>query len=129
MKFMLLLLCLSPGLASADSLYRCVSQAGHVSYQSASCPKGQRTDRTIEFVADPVLPTVMSSVPTSTSKRSATKAFVRSRQTARSMKPKPSPCARAKAKREAQLQRLGFKRTYDDLSRIDAAVREVCRGY
>ena len=30
---------------------------------------------------------------------------------------------------KGMLQRLGLARTFDDLSRIDAAVREVCNGY
>lgn len=127
MRTLTLLICLLPGLASAGSLYRCVSQTGHVSYQSANCPNGQRTDRTIEFVPDPAM--AASKVVTA-SKRLASKHRSEPRQgSGRIGKPQPSPCARARAKREAQLQRLGLRRNFVDLSRIDAAVRAVCNGY
>ena len=127
MKRLLLLACLAPGLASGGNLYRCVGPAGQVSYQSAPCPVGQRTDRTIEFTPDPVLPVAaIASAPRrlGTSKRSGSR-----HAGGRTRKAQPSPCARAKAKRDAQLERLGFKRTFDDLSRIDAAVRAVCKGF
>ena len=129
MRTLILLFCLLPGLASAGHLYRCVNRAGHVSYQSASCTAGQRTDRTIEFTQQP------ESIPASasaaaTDKRVVSKSRKVVRQSSGTMrKPPPSPCARAKARRELQLQRLGFKRSFDDLSRIDAAVRAVCKGY
>ncbi|QIL20628.1 hypothetical protein [Thermomonas sp. HDW16] len=64
------------------------------------------------------------------SKNSRDSRNIHSRQSyGRINKPKQSPCARAKTKREQQLQRLGFKRTFDDLSRNDAVVRAVCNGY
>ena len=129
MNPLILLFCLLPGLASAGNLYRCVDHAGHVSYQTASCPNGQRTDRTIQYIPDPTsIPvTALSTVPDT---RSALKPGKRAHKPARSLRmPRTSPCAQAKAKREQQLRRLGFKRSFDDLSRIDADVRAVCKGY
>ena len=118
-----------PGLASAENLNRCVDQSGHVSYQSASCAPGQRLDRTIGYVPD-AEPTPFRAVSGRSNKRLAPKSRIAIRTASiRVRKPQPSPCSRAKAKREAQLQRLGLKRTFDDLSRIDAAVRAACNGY
>jgi hypothetical protein len=73
---------------------------------------------------------VPAPVTTRTGKASASGNRQSSRQrTVASHKPEPSPCQRAKARREAQLDQLGLKRTFDDLSRIDAAVRVVCNGF
>ena len=130
MKFaILLMICLFPGLASAASLYRCVGRTGQVSYQSALCPESQRTDRTIEYMPELVLPPSSVVFTGMTNHRSTMKRDRTRRASGGSRKPQVSPCARAKAKREQQLQRLGLKRTFDDLSRIDAAVRAVCNGY
>ena len=129
MRTLILLFCLLPGLASAGHLYRCVNRAGHVSYQSASCTTGQRTDRTIEFTLQPAS-TPANAPASATDERVVSKSRKVVRQSTGTMrKLPPSPCARAKARRDLQLQRLGLKRTFDDLSRIDAAVRAVCKGY
>lgn len=129
MRALVLLVCLVPSLVTAGNLYRCVSRSGHVSYQAASCQPNQRTDRRIEFVPEPA-PTAV------TARRSERKVALGARpRGARSQgfrndaKAKANPCAHAKAQRERQLQRLGLKRTFDDLSRIDAKVRAVCRGF
>lgn len=130
MKIALMLLCLCPVLVQAGNLYRCVGPAGQVSYQAAACAGGQRTDRIIEFVP------VADSTPLSAERPKARAKWTNSRMATASRerlaKPRPtqsSRCARAKSKREQQLQRLGLKRTFDDLGRIDAAVRAVCNGY
>ncbi|RZA19983.1 MAG: DUF4124 domain-containing protein [Lysobacteraceae bacterium] len=129
MRTLVLILCLVPGLACAGSLYRCIGPAGNVSYQSDACPSGHRTSRTIDFVPDPVSPAPSVS-PAVVRKRQPSTRSSRSRYAASAVrKPRPSPCALAKAKRESQLERLGLKRTFDDLSRIDSAVRTVCKGY
>lgn len=129
MRALVLSICLFPGLAAAGSLHRCVNHVGHVSYQSTSCGAGQRTDRIIEYVPDSVLavPNVGS---TSGNKPLASK----SRRAARAgygslRRTQPSPCMQAKAKRDLQLKGLGLKRTFDDLSRIDAQVRAACKGF
>ncbi len=129
MRSLILLLCLLPGLARADNLYRCVGPAGQVSYQSASCQPGQRIDRTIEFVPDPVTPPAIAAPVQTSADRFPNRHRSTRQATAKYRKPQPSPCARAKARRELQLDKLGLKRTFDDLSRIDAAVRAVCKGY
>lgn len=128
MRSLVLLVCLFPSLVTAGNLYRCISRSGHVSYQAIGCPRDQRTDRRIEFASEPAPAAV-------TVRRSEQKAIGARPQAARAhgvgsdAVPKADPCMRAKAQREQELQRLGLKRTFDDLSRIDARVRAVCKGF
>lgn len=129
MRALVLLVCLFPSLVNAGNLYRCISRSGHVSYQSMSCPSDQRTDRRIEFTSEPAPPvaTVRRSERTAAvgaKSRVARRPVIRSNR-----KAKASPCMQAKAQRERQLERLGLRRTFDDLSRIDAKVRAVCKGF
>jgi hypothetical protein len=128
-RILVILFGLYPVLAPAGQLYKCVDAAGHVSYQSTACQATQRVERVIEFV--PEAPGAASSAsrvvkPTWTSAR-ASRAAPRSH--AKIDKPRHSACSQAKAERERQLARLGLKRTFDDLSRIDATVRAVCKGF
>lgn len=127
MKCLLLLLCLFPGLASAGTLYRCVSAGGQVSYLATPCAAGQRMDRSIEFAPEPDSPMLATS-------RRQRSAFAGGRSMARSRRGRASrsgvdPCEQARAKREQRLERLGLKRTFADLSRLDEPVRKACRGF
>lgn len=122
----LLVLCLCPGLASAGTLYRCVGSGGQVSYLATPCAAGQRMDRNIEFAPEP------DSKPMATSRRQGSgSAPRRSKSTSRrggsGSRPSVDACQQAKAKREQQLERLGLKRTFADLSRLDEPVRAACR--
>ena len=127
MKFLVLLLCLCPGLASAGTLYLCVDAGSRVSYQAKPCANGQRMDRAIEFAAVP------DSQPMATTSRgqrasaSGARASRGSRGAGASSRPKPDPCLQEKAKREQRLAQLGLKRTFADLSRLDEPVRAACR--
>ena len=130
MKGLLLLLCLLPALASAGTLYRCVSPNGQVSYLATSCGAGQRMDRSIEFAPE------SDSKPLATNSRQQRSTAVGSRRGVGHLpggsvakKSKPDPCQQARTKRDLQLERLGLKRTFADLSRLDATVRKACRGY
>lgn len=49
------------------------------------------------------------------------------RVSTRTTRSKPDACAKARDKREATLERVGLKRNYDLLSKLDADVRRVCR--
>ena len=116
----------------AETLYRCVDRHGQVSYQSAACGQGQRTVRTIEFVPEPVSPatTAKIRIPTRTTNLSRTRSSGYASRTPQGKRKRGSDvCRAAKNKRHSQLERLGLSRTFDDLSRIDAAVRAACNGY
>lgn len=127
MKRLLLLLCLFPGLASAGTLYRCVGAGGQVSYVATPCTAGQRMDRSIEFAPVPDSPPLA----TSGRQRSASaggRSMAKSRRGGGTVsRPRVDPCVQARAKREQQLVRLGLKRTFADVSRLDEPVRAACR--
>ena len=128
MKRLLLLLCLLPGLASAGTLYRCVGAGGQVSYLATPCAAGQRMDRSIEFTPVPDSPVLA----TSGRQRSASargRAMSKSLRGGTASQSRVDPCVQAKAKREQALERLGLKRTFADLSRLDEPVRKACRGF
>ncbi len=127
MKCLLLVLCVLPGVAFAGNVYRCVSHAGHVSYQSSTCPARHRTDQVIEFSHDPVVEVAAAGVKARHPKTAIRRSGLNQRQV-KARKAPPSACAKARASRDSQLARLGLKRTFDDLRRIDDAVRGVCRG-
>ena len=128
MRILIILFGVCPLLAPAGQLYKCVDAAGDVSYQSSACAARQRMERIIEFAPDPP-PAAPGALLAVKRMRPSTR---RSRGVRRGSapidKPRPSACSEAKAMREAQLKRLGLERTFDDLSRIDAAVRGVCNG-
>ena len=130
--FMLVLALMACTPGRAETLYRCVDRHAQVSYQSAACGSGQRTARTIECVPEPVAPETAAKIraPISTSKPSRTRSTGYASRTPRGKRKRGSDvCRAAKNTRQTQLERLGLKRTFDDLSRIDAAVRAACNGY
>ena len=126
MKCLVLLLCLLPGLASAGTLYRCVGTGGQVSYLATPCAAGQRMDRSIEFTPVPDSPPVVTSARQWTAS-AGRRSNAGSRGGGFGSRPRVDPCQQAKAKREQALERLGLKRTYADLSRLDEPVRAACR--
>ncbi|WP_084602403.1 DUF4124 domain-containing protein [Thermomonas hydrothermalis] len=119
----------------AGQLYRCLDRANGVTYQSQPCAHGQRTDRVIAYTPDPpVVPTARADNP------GAHTAHPRAARTGSSLRPirlRHAPtrlttaadrCRAAHAKRQAALERLGLRRTFAQLSRLDAQVRAVCGG-
>lgn len=41
----------------------------------------------------------------------------------------PDPCRAAKGRRDTELKRVGLKRTFDQLSRLDGDVWDACHGF
>lgn len=116
--------------AAADSLFRCVARSGAVSYQSQPCSAQQRLDRVVDYRPEPVAvhaeqTSVMSRRQPRISARSGNMRVIRTRGVTTAS----DRCRASKAQREASLQRLGLKRTYDQLSALDAGVRAACGGY
>ena len=129
MKRLLLLLCLFPSLGFAATLYRCVGASGQVSYLATPCGPGQRMDRSIEYAPVPDSP-VMAKSGRQRSGSARGRSVSRSRRsTGTATDPQLDPCQQTKAKREQQLERLGLKRTFADLSRLDEPVKKACGGF
>ncbi len=137
-KLLILLLAwqfiLSPQTARAETLYRCVKPNGAVSYQNLSCAPGSRLDRSVDYQPDPApdpaaRPQLFRYRPLYGSRRGTGRSRYRqTRLTARPSSPSEQ-CRSAKARRRAELDRIGLSRTYEQLSRTDATVRTVCRGF
>lgn len=111
--------------AAAETLYRCVARDGAVSYQSQSCSASARLDRVVEYRPEPVAsleqPPPRPALTRRVERRSVRTATPRHTTAA-------DRCRAGKAKREAALQRLGLKRTYAQLSALDAEAGAACGG-
>lgn len=121
----------APGWTAAGSLYRCIGAGGQVSYQDSTCDGRARTDRIIEYAAAPASPSASAAArrhgPGSRDARAASRSSVRaSMQIGSGRVSRSAECRRAKNRRTRELERLGLARTFDQLSRIDAEVRNVC---
>ena len=118
--------CLSLRPAHAATLVRCESTTGVVGYHAAACPPGHRLTRTIAYERVPDAPAVSRRVPAPrTTPRTRTHAAVR----ARMQHVEIDACNAAKRQRKSAEDRLGLKRTYDDLVALDAPVRAACKGF
>ena len=120
----LLLLLATPALA--ETLYRCVARDGAISYQSQPCMASARLDRVVEYRPEPVANVERSPAgPPST--RRASRPGPRAATAGHAPRATPADrCRAARTKRDAALERLGLKRTYAQLSRLDASVRAAC---
>ena len=127
----LLLLCLcltSP--TAAQSVHKCADgRGGHV-YQSQACPQGESL-RTWEAVADPVstsTPTVANLRPPARPRQASPS--LRAREAASAAPARRDDqhgrCLAARASRDSALQKLGHRRNYDDLRRLNERVSAVC---
>ncbi len=108
------------------SVYRCADRAGGVSLQSQPCGPDQRTTR---VVAAPLLaPPVRATQPSrpSTYNQPAYNTFHVPQED--SLAPRRAACATARQQREDTLERVGLKRNYDLLQRLDAMVNRACKG-
>ena len=112
--------------APVPMVYRCVDGAGGVSLQSQPCGPGQRTTRAIPAPPDiePPRPLLQRSVSATTRTHGVTSApiHIDTQRTAARAR-----CASARAQREATLQQVGLRRTFDLLRRLDDMVAQACR--
>lgn len=129
------LLMLAPFVAFADApaVHVCVDARGHVAYQNAPCPDGQRTRDVRPYRLQPVdaaLASRTKDIEQEMDRRNRGVSGPRAvrASSGRAAKTAPDPCKAAKAKRKSTLDRVGLKRTYDLLSRLDGEVWEHCKG-
>lgn len=123
---------------SAQIVYKCVDWKGHSTYQSQPCPSQSKNEKAWVAVPDPVLTDeqIRQRAATTHSQAARDAHDRRSRGSA----PAPSSaripaqyakdesrCEDAKASRKATLDRVGLKRTYNLLQRLDDKVREACK--
>lgn len=123
---MIALLLLLAGPAPAEILYRCIARDGAVSYQSPPCSASARLDRVVEYRPEPVA-NVARSPARLVSTRRASRDGPRTATAGHMPRTTAADrCRAAQARRNAALERLGLRRTYVQLSRLDAGVRAAC---
>ena len=127
LRCLLVLLLLPAGTIQAQTLNKCVSGSGRVSWQSATCGQGTRQIRSIAYTPEvPSIVTTTVQAPVNTARTTRSGRTSNYRVSSRTPRARPDPCARARERRESTLERVGLKRNYDLLSSLDADVRSVC---
>lgn len=115
--------------AMAQGVHKCVTPTGAVSYQSESCSGNAREVTNWEAPSDPSPPGPQN--PSSSRPGGERSAVHRSVRPGRARifrgASRPSTCEMARADRDATLERVGLKRTFDLLSRLDEQVRKACK--
>ena len=124
---LLLCLCLTAP-AAAQSVHKCADgRGGHV-YQSQACPQGESL-RIWEAVPDPAsTPAVANIRPPARPRQASTSRRNREVPSAAPARrdDQHARCLAARASRDSALQKLGQRRKYDDLRRLNERVSAVC---
>ncbi|TXI48942.1 MAG: DUF4124 domain-containing protein [Lysobacter sp.] len=115
------------------TIYRCVDRGGGVSYQNTGCSPEQRTSAIRRYSAqgiDSALVARSRAIEQEMDRRNRGEGrrVAAARSGARKATP-PSACETAKRNRENTLERVGFKRDFALLSRLDNEVWKVCKGF
>jgi len=120
--------------ALPQSVQKCVAADGHVSFTSGACGAGERLDATYAAVPEqvPAKPAAMAgprrTAEARTQRQAQGRPAVRSpRSQARPARAAPDRCQDARDRRERTLARVGLKRTFDLLRRLDDEVWAACR--
>lgn len=131
---MVLVAALSAALpASAQTVQKCVDAAGHVTLTSSECGAGHRLVASYDAVPEPVPVAPVAAAAewpgavASRSRGAATSARRGTRGGASRVRAKPNACDAARARREKTLQRVGLKRNFDLLRKLDDEVWAACR--
>jgi Domain of unknown function (DUF4124) len=117
----------------AQAIHTCIDASGMKSYQNVPCAPNQRTALVRSYETkpeDPAIAARMAAIQQEMDRRnrpSGRPVAIRSGHVRRTSG--PTPCQAAKAKRKATLDRVGLKRNFDLLSRLDSEVWEVCKGF
>ena len=118
--------------ATAQEIHTCIDAKGIRSYQNLPCDPGQRTASVRSYEAKPEDPAVAArsaAIQQEMDRRNRPSGKATVVRTATRRPAGPTPCQAAKAKREATLKRVGLKRNFDLLSRLDSEVWDVCKGF
>lgn len=120
--------------AGAQQVYKCVDGKGSASYQSTPCAPTHKTVKAWDATPEPVAPYRPPAQPAAQRSQSRRTSTVSGRGRGPSGSSisvenagNAKACQAAKAKRDATLQKVGLKRTYDLLQRLDEAVRNACK--
>ncbi len=127
-----ILLLAGTGIAHAGTLHVCVDARGTRSYQDIPCAPQTRALGTRAYdkaTVDPTLAARTRAIEAEMDRRNRAGGG-RIVVAGGARRPAaPSACEAAKAKRKATLDRVGLKRNFDLLSRLDGDVWSVCKGF
>lgn len=121
----------------APTVRKCVDALGHVTFTSAACGSGQRLEGRYDATPDAPAPAAAgtrSSEGAAPRRAAAPRTVPEPRGASRprtrgSAGPSPARrCQAAKERREATLRRVGLKRSFDLLRRLDDEVWAACRS-
>ena len=119
--------------AAAYTVHVCEDGRGHRTYQDAPCGRDGRSVGSRSYAIashDPALAAHRRAIEAEMDRRNRGDGRVRIVRTPAARKPAAvDPCRAAKAKRQAELKRVGLKRTFDLLRRLDDEVWDVCKGF
>lgn len=122
----------------AQTVQKCVDADGHVTLTSGSCGAGQRLAARYDAVPEPAATASVAqadggrraaALPGTAghAKAGASRAARGGRASASRTRPGPDRCQAARDKRERTLQRVGLKRDFDLLRKLDDDVWNACR--
>lgn len=123
---------LLPAAASvAQSVQKCVAIDGHVTLTSGECGAGHRLVASYEAVPEEEPPLAGASATASVEPRRARTSPRGAGRTSGGASPRvgraPDRCQAARDRRERTLRRVGLKRTFDLLRKLDDDVWAACR--
>ncbi len=118
--------------ASAQEIHTCIDANSGKSFQNMPCAPEQHTVSVRRYEPkseDPTLAARTAAIQQEMDRRNHPGSKATVVRNVSSRRAGPTPCQTAKAKRETTLKRVGLKRTFDLLSRLDSEVWEVCKGF
>lgn len=111
----------------AQTVQKCIGANGHVTLTSGDCAAGERL--AASFDARPLAEPEPRPVAERARPVSATRSQGLTRQQRQAARARTAPdrCKAARERRERTLERVGLKRDFDLLRRLDGEVRAACR--
>lgn len=122
-----------PAVLAADGvIYKCVDRSRNVTFQNEPCPATHATRSTRVYTDpgyNPDLARKVADDERAVQRRKAENAAAGSYSFGRPGQERPEVlrCRAARRERDETLQRVGLKRTYDLLRRLDDKVYEACK--
>lgn len=116
------------GGAAAQTVQKCIAGDGAVTFTSDACAGGERLAARYDAVPEPAsAPAATPSSPAAGAERPRARTPARRQAAPSRARRGPDPCAKAREARERTLRRVGLKRTFDLLRRLDDEVWAACR--
>lgn len=114
--------------AMAQSVQKCIGHGGHVTFTSGDCGEGERLAASYAAVPDTIVPAAAYPDAGAGQARPEHRRQGPSRAgTGVRKRAPPDRCKAARDRREQTLRRVGLKRNFDLLRKLDDQVWDACR--